>query len=982
MKQKLLLLIFFTAEIGSAGAQGVLYKKTDTVSAAGTAAQQAEQAAPADTIGFVPYNALMRNSSGAVSLIPARDAEISPYADINQALIGKATGVEVRIPSAEPGKRNAAFIRGLSSLMLDNADVMNGQPTYVVDGIPLILDHPFAYDIQRFGVNRLGTEINLLSFLNINDIQSIEVLKDFEATAKYGPLAANGVVNITTYGPRAGKLRVSVNSYVGYALSPDISTTNAAYERDFRLPFYQQYASTGQWQNFPAYLADSTRPEYYGAADWDDLYYRNAWSDGIQAAISGGGRLANFRFSIGQLSDQGVADGTGMNRYNVNFGINIMPVKDLLITTRISAATINRTRNHFLRDRISDEDYVIDLETPPSPNKAILQQYYDYLADGIDDNKDNTIQVMANAQYTFSDKWKLNSRFGIDYVQNFRDLFIPSTLGDGNNFASNFQGLNKRLVWDNSLEYHEDIRDAHHFGVTLGMYTQWDKWSYNYGKAYKGKSDYIKVYEQFNNSNNYQLTANYKDILQSNLASFYANLDYNFKEKYFLSFYLREDGSSDIPAENKWLFSPTVSAAWELSHEKFLSLPSWVNKLNLRASWGLVGKRLPYDYYNAGPVYDVNIGWNGTPNVSTYDAYPVLNASYGLGYITEGIQWPVVEQGNIGLQAGFFDKRLRLQVDFYAKTYRDLLLKVPVMEEHGYTGVVKNGMDIRNRGYEVSLEGDILQKKDFQWTAGFSAYANSNTLMALPGGAHDITIGDRHLVVGKPVDDYWVLVNDGIYRSDEDVPVDPATKEKMSYQGLALRAGDPRWRDLNGDYVIDERDRVLKGSLSPDIAGSFTQTFQYRNMTLGFLFNYAFGREVINQALADRFDFANREGADDLTGVKEVTYWQQREEDYESIPQYNPWSPVQPYQANQTLFLQDASFIKLRTVSFSYDFRGKWMKKAGIERFRLYATADNLWTRTPYKGGDPEAVSYFGYDEGDYNWGFPKRFVLGFNFRF
>lgn len=940
-----------------------------------------------DTIGFFPNNELYIKKRGAISKVGVRSLKRVPYSDINQMLAGRTTGVRVTIPTAEQGKRNGALIRGYSNLLLNNGDVMTAQPTYLLNGMPILLDHPFAFDIQRFDVNRLGTENNLLSLINQQDIKSITVLKDFEASAKYGPLAAGGVVNIETFGPRSGSLQVDVNAHMSYSPAPEVQTVSGAYVRDFLNPFYQKYAKIQELQNFPAYLADSARSEYYGPATWDDLYFRNTWSDGIQAAISGGSRLANFRFSVGQTSYQGVRDETGFKRYTVNFGINIMPVHNLLITTYLSAATMSRNRNRFIRDRIVDEDYVLNLESPLSPNSTYLDKYYFNLQQSIDNNKNNNINVLANVQYSLSKYLKVNSRMAINYTQNFRDLFIPSTVNDGNNFSSNFDGFNKSMVWDNSVNFDRVYKRKHHITAALGMYTEWDKWDYKYGKAYKGKSDYIKIYQPGDDdnhestSNNFRLTANAIDRLQSNLASFYGSLQYKFDGRYEIGGYLRRDGSSNIPSKNRWLISPTVNAAWILSSEKWLKNSS-LSLLKLRASMGRVAKQLAYDYYKAGPIYNVEIGWNGNPNLSTYDAFPVLNGSYELGYVSDDIQWPYVDQLNLGADIGFLKDRVTISVDMYNKVFKNLLLKMPVMEEKGYTGVVKNGLEIDNKGIEVTIDAKIIDRSKFGWEASIGASTNKNKLGALPNNYQEIIIGDRYFKVGQPVDGYWLLQNKGIYTDESQIPVDPATHQKQSYQGLPIDAGDPKWEDMNGDYIIDDKDRVLKGSPSPDVLGFFKNNLRYRKISLEFLFNYSFGAELMDEGQAATFDFANRDGSDNLEGVKEINFWQIHKGNYSEIPLYNPWSTVNPYQVNQDLFLKDASFIKLRSVTLSYHFSPKSLQKYGIKNFDVYTSAQNLWMWSPFKGGDPQAVSYFGYNQGYYNWSYPKTFTLGFNIKF
>lgn len=972
-------------------AQKVTYHSKDTTSEGGDSAKIAGMytLGSRDSVGYFPYAELYLKHTGAISSVDMAGVRDLPYTSVNQMLAARATGVDVRIPSDEPAKRNSVFIRGTSSLLLNNSDIFYAQPTYVVDGIPLIMDHPFAYDIQRFDFNRLGTEADLLSFLNVNDIQSIEVLKDFAASAKYGPNAANGIINITTKGPRTGEMIVSVNSYLGYSLRPHPHVINAQWERNFRLPFYQKYANTQDYENFPKYLGDSTQPNYFGPANWDDIYYQNGLSDGIQAGVSGGTQLATFRFSLGKAGQQGVADRTGMNRYDVNFGINIIPYRNLILTTYVQAATMTRDRNHSIQSRIGDEDYVLNLETPPSPNKSIFKQYYDDLGNGIDKNKNNSVRLLANLRYQFlNDHLVFNSRFGIDYGQNFRSLFIPSTLSDGNNFVSDFDGLNRLLVLDNSLAYTTTFSENNHISVTFGQYDQWMKWRYDYGRAYKGSNDYIKIYAPGDDanhqgvSNNLRLQSNFKDYTSANLASFYGNVDYNYQGKYFLSLYLREDGSSNVSTTNRWLFSPTISGSWRASQEDFLKGSHLISSLNVRASWGKVGRMIMDEYYKDGPIYNVDVGWDGTPDIATYDAFPALNASFGTGYIPNGVSWPYVTQYDAGVDVGVFKDRLRVSLDAYSKVDHNQLLKIPTMEEQGYTGIIENGLKVNNYGFEADVNADIIRGSKFQWSSGLSVYTNQNKLLALPGGLQNMILDNRRFLVGKPTDRYWVLVNQGIYQSDNDVPKNPATGKPMTYEGIPLKAGDPKWKDLNGDYVINDQDREMKGRLSPALTGGFSNQFSYKGFELNVLVAYALDRKVINQALADRFNFVNREGVDDPSGIKEVTFWAIVPGDYQKIPEYNPWSDVSPYQANQTLFLEDASYLKIRSVTLAYNLHGKWMQRAGINQFRIYATGNNLYTWTDYTGGDPEAIDYFGYDQGFYNWPAPIEFTVGFNFQF
>ncbi len=640
-KKQVFLLALLMMGTGAAAQKKVFNKADSSKSASSDATERLKQlpVSVLDTAGYIRNTDMMLRNRGAISSPDLDQARKLPYFGVNALLSGRVAGVDVRTPTAEPGKRNALFIRGASGLLLKNGDIFAAQPLYVIDGMPIQYDHAFAYDIQRFDFNRIGSEIDPLSYIDPNDIRSIEVLKDAAATAKYGPAASAGVIQISTKGPRTGELRVEVDGYAGMSLKPSLKVINGRWERDFRLPFYDKYATAEQYRSFPAYLADSTNAQYYGAADWDEAYYRNGWMTGLHAGVSGGSRLASFRFGVGQAS-QKAQDNTMARRYNVHFGINISPVKRLDWSTYLSAAMVNRERNQSLRDRMGDQDYILNLDRPPSPNKSLLEAYYGYLENGIDRNRNNNVRALNNLTYTFTPYLKFNSRFSIDYSQNFRDLFVPSTVSDGNNFASNFDGLQTRMTFDNSLEFSRYFGKKHQLTITAGQFNQWDRWRYMYGKGYRGKSDYIKIYDPSeagnpdNGSHNLRLTANFKDRIRAALASFYGNFAYDYDGKYSVMVYLRQDGSSNVQEDNRWKLFPTVAASWNVKNENFLKTSRTFSTLRLRGSAGRIGKVFSLDYYKDGPVYNVEIGWEGTPNLSTYNAFPYLTPRMN------SVMWP------------------------------------------------------------------------------------------------------------------------------------------------------------------------------------------------------------------------------------------------------------------------------------------------------------------------------------------------------
>jgi hypothetical protein len=326
-------------------------------------------------------------------------------------------------------------------------------------------------------------------------------------------------------------------------------------------------------------------------------------------------------------------------------------------------------------------------------------------------------------------------------------------------------------------------------------------------------------------------------------------------------------------------------------------------------------------------------------------------------------------------------------VDFYDKVDHNMLFKVPEGQEYGYSGIYRNGLKVRNAGVDVSLRADVLPASSkLRWYPAFNFNYNKNQLLALPDGLQQVVIGSgvsaRMLKVGHPIDQFWLLKNHGIYNREKDIPVNPQTQEKMTYKGTPIEAGDPVWEDVNGDYTINDQDRVMTGDYLPKVSGGFSSDFAYRNFTLGFSFYYTIGRQVLNQDVANHLDFVNKEGEISMDAIKEITFWS-KTADYSRYPMYNPWSKVEGYQLDQDLFLENGSFLKLRSVSLQYDFTGAkwWHKTSIIHGFKIYATAENLFTVTPYSGRDPELVYYNGVDNG-YGLPIPKTYTIGVKMNF
>ncbi|HVW61660.1 MAG TPA: SusC/RagA family TonB-linked outer membrane protein, partial [Puia sp.] len=923
----------------------------------------------------------MNRSTDALTLFPS--------ASLQQSTKGQFAGLYVQEPSGEPGSVQNMFVRGAPMPLLSRKELYQSQPLVVLDGIPLVDEHPFAFDIQQYDFNRIGPATNIYGSIDMNNIASIEVLKDLSATMAYGPRAVNGVIVLRSKAATTQR-SISFNSYVGVAEKPHVATTNAKFENAFRQRFYDLYTTNGRYsgdEQYPIYLSDSLNNVYSGPSDWNDLYYRNAVVYGINLGISGGNDRANFRFSLGDLKSKGVADQTGLDRYSVMFGINMKPVRWLLFSAMINGNMMDRQRNRNMRDRFAQMNYFPDLSAPLPPGKEYYRQYLTQFDKSFDKNKTNLIQGYAKLALDLG-KVNMSSTFNIDYNEGYRDIFYARTLLQGTSYASNYYGFNQRVQWINTASYDVYLHTVNKLHVEFSQSVQWDTYKYNNAYAYKGANDFIKINlldsdpkKDGNDNPNYlnpvafprELTYRFLDKTGDVLASFYGTADYTFRNKYTVSASLRSDGSSNAQPTSRWFLSPVLAAAWDLRQE-FFQKNKTIDDLVLRASAGRLGRLHAYDNYAQGPQYTASTGYTGNPTVPGYNAFSVLTRPYSFGWVGYGIPWGYSDQVNVGVDAVLLRNRLHVSLDLYKKIEKDLLIGIPAFAEYGYKQSIEPGMSVSNTGLDLTVRAEVLAKKTFSWSAGINMNYNRNNLRALPGGLKETIIGSRLLQVGKPVDQYWLFVNQGIYTADNQVPVKGG--QTLKYNGIALRAGDPRWTDVNGDNILDNNDKVLKGHSLPVVSGGMDHTFKYGGWTLSLDFYYALGRKVMHQEMANKFDFVNRESNLNMNSVKEITFWEDRG-DFSKYPLYNPWSTVIPYRIDQDLFLENASFLKLRSLVLGYDL-SKYLAKKGLKTNRLfvYASVHNVFTITPYTGVDPELVGYDGYDTG-YGQPIPRIYTLG-----
>lgn len=915
----------------------------------------------------------------------------SNFISVQQYLKGNIQGVYVQENNGEPGVMQSALIRGLSSPVFSNKDMSGVQPVVYLNGIPLLTNDSYVYGIKSTDVNPIGSGTNILAGLNLNDIESIEVVKDAAELAKLGPLAANGAILIKMKDGYYGGSNVFVRASGGMSVPPGkVKMTNAANDREFRMQFADQCINAEQSSAYlnkmPVWMKDMRDPNFYGEPDWADDYYSIAPLYNFNASIGGGGTNSNYIFMAGYTGNKGVADETNFSKFVANFALNMTLIDKLGVSCLINGSRIDRKGNKNMRDRYAEIEYMPDFSAPLSPTSSIYRSYLDYYKEY---NKNDNLNHMVNGYLGVHYDWKglyVDTRLLLDYNTNVRHVFWPSDLMESVSFVSDYSGYNRRLSWNSTVSYQLKLQNAHKFDFEFQEIIQKDMQHYNYAKGYDGKDDTKSTTK----SGGFQYIHRFVDKMQSGLMSSLLSINYRYKDILGVKALFRYDGTSNVQKDSRWLFTPAFSIDWNLKKHFFMNndvLSDW----SMRASWARIGRILDNNRFAAGPQFTgEELSISGKPVVSSYYGYATVARPYNSGWIGYRIGWPYSDKWNVGTSISLFKNRLNLNLEYYNNTDCDLITSIPVAQEYGYKYQYMNGMKIRNSGIELNLSGKIFDNlKGFSWESSLGMAYNYNELLKLPNGMNELVVGNRKLKVGHSIDEFWVYRNEGIYASSEEVP--SVNGKKLSMNSIPFSKNDPKWKDVNNDNVIDEEDKVLKGHILPPLTGNFMNQFKYGRFDLGIDMFFAFGHNALNYRSSQRYNFMALEGTSSLESIREIFFWQNTN-DKNDYPLYNQMSGLNPYLAEQDLFMERLWYLKLRSLTLGYTMpiakkarvgegQKKKTSKNTLKDIYFYVTGNNLFTITDFSGSDPELVDYDGYYRG-YGQPLSRSIVVGLRFNF
>ena len=910
----------------------------------------------------VGYGTQERGSiTGAISSVNGAELVRQPVADVTQAIQGKVSGVTITSNGGAPGGAagTSVRIRGITS-------AGNNNPLYVIDGFPL----PDG-----------GATENQLNAISPNDIETIDILKDASATAIYGVRAANGVVIITTKRGKAGKTNINFDSYLGsQSVTRKLDLLNA-----------EQYAVINNESRIAAGLpivVDKLRdPAALGAGtNWQDLLFRRARIQNYSLSATGGSEKARFALSGTYFQQDGTIVGSKFERFTVRANGDVQVNNILKIGTSIQLTHLN--------DRqvtTNDGSYgtVQQLLRIPATVPAYRPDGYWYQPNGSSDNftEENPLATAQRTNQGFTRNRALSTIFaelepikglrfrtnaGFDFIfDNFHSFAPAGPVLEGYTQRYLIAGASATSTYqpsyliENTATYDHLFADKHQVTFLLGQSAQ----EFNYSNVEAYRTGYLRNDLQVINSGpiNTQLANAGAINPPQRLASYFGRLNYEFAGKYIFQATARYDGSSVFPPGNKFGFFPGVSAGWRISEEDFLKDSRVVSNLKLRAGYGKVGNPL-----NAGRfsyLYAIDFG-------ITYPFGPdgtILTGGAPTRLANPNLRWENNNQTNVGLDMGFLQNRIEASIDLYNRNSPNLIAPVPVSYVSGtFQNVNTNAASAYNRGIDFSLTTHNFEGagRALTWTTTLNVSAYKTKLEALGAGLpyngpNELSgTGIVRYDAGYAFGSFYGWVADGLFQTQEAINAVNATAVEKNgpnsvYQSGAA-PGDIRFKDLNGDGVINADDRTFIGNPNPNFTFGVTNTLNYKNFDLSFFIQGVQGNDVynLNRFLTESALYGSFSGStrvlDRWTGPNTSN----------DVPRAVDSDPNTNLRVS-THFIEDGSYVRLKNLTFGYTLPRTLMSRITATQLRVYFTAQNLLTLTKYTGYDPE-VSSTGIDRGIY----------------
>lgn len=961
-----------------------------------------------------------REATGSVSVVKGDDFKGIPSSNLANLLQGRVAGMDVTNISGAPGSGGTAVtIRGFNSLSVEQGRRFSN-PLWVVDGVPL----------NSFTSPVTGT--NLLSDLNPDMIESVQILKDASSAAIYGSRAANGVIIVTTKkGSKNKSTSFSVNFSQTWSVLPELPTvTVGRLERNFRLSqirnthaaywdersgtykypqsYKEQYdhregSFDGNWHpvvngasDYGSALQDSLNSFYNQATNFFPAYYRMGKVTNANMQAYGGGEKFSYGLGLGYYKETGILKGTGYDRVDLNTSMNVNPAERFNVDVRLNASLAGRMRGVKMGSLSSSQDIETVPGNPymmsslqPGEGSAVWEQALDQYEGIKERNRSVRLRPNIRVAYEILKGLSFSASLSADYSIERRNYFEPARLSAfGYSNSVGETAVNLMMLNEDILTYTKSIREVHNFSAVAGFSYQYDQSEYNGGSAKNSPSDKIEYAPpglpdlaqqgSFGFTETVAMKSYQSDMQEKKLISYFARLEYNFMKRYLVSLSYRRDGSSTFGADNKWGNFPSVAAGWTFSEENFMQGFGWLDFGKFRASWGRSGMHF-YQNYLALGIMEVDN--------SSYLGNGVLTPVWSDGLFNPDLSWEKTDQYDFGLDLDLLDYRLGMTLDYYYRYTTDMLYPVPIPGNYnGYQQQWRNTAAISNEGLEFLVKYEIFRDKDVYWKISVNAAKNWNKFRKSYDGrdlAYSSEVGQN--VIGKPLNGIMGYVTEGYYQNQNEVPLVDKADGSVGYQyagGPAsyFRAGDYKMVDVNGDGEIGIKDVVNLGSALPVVSGGIVNEVQWKGFDLNMLWSYQIGRHILNPTVIKALDPSNDYQAFvfDLPGT---SFWQRAGDNTDYFANRYGGQGLQWVTAVDR-YVQKVNWIKLKTLSVGYTIPKTITRQWGIQELRFFASGENLWTITNYKGIDPETVDLrTGIDSG-VSYPLARRITLGLTLKF
>jgi TonB-linked SusC/RagA family outer membrane protein len=899
----------------------------------------------------------------SVASVGAAQIARQPVAGFDQALQGQAPGVQVTAPTGAPGAGINVRIRGNASLSL------NGSPLYVIDGVPVLPDYQQELTTGNQRLNPLNT-------INPNDIESIDVLKDGAAAAIYGVRAANGVVVITTKRGKVGQAQVGLSMYYGKQyLRKKLDLLNSQqFARQYNETITNYNAQQTDPKNIVAIpFADPNNPGPYNT-DWQDEVYRPAAIQNYQLSVSGGTEKTRYYVAGGYFKQDGININSGFDRFN--FKVNF----DQEVSSRFRMGiNLNTSRSHTngsVRSELGagssgtvigalTQIPTIPVYNPDGVTYAVnsFATNFDNPVGNLRESNNNAIvyQAIGNlfGELDILKNLKLRSSIGLDFrtqtentfvSRNYPSLALPGV--DPSQRGSARTATNQQVIWllENTLTYNPNLGDKSHLTLLAGQSMQAsDRFTSGAGtRSFASNAvPYLGAGAIANG-----IPSSYAD--QWALLSFFSRAIYDYDQRYLATVSFRADASSRFSSANRFGYFPAVALGWRVSKESFFPQTRAISDLKLRASFGANGNQEIYTYQRFAR-YATGYNYQGTGSA--------IVGGISQSDIGNEVKWETTYQYNGGIDLAMFNNRLTFTFDIYDKRTKDLLNSVPIPQSSGAQtlSILQNLGSIDNRGIEIGVVTRNVdgQNGGFSWSTNFNVSGNRNKIVDLGMQTSDAGVQSPRVILptdnpntiqqaGVPLGVFYGYVADGIIQTQDQLNALNAGSPTKIYQAAKTAPGDIKFKDLNGDGVINTSDRTIIGNPNPKAIAGITNNFSYKGLDLSIFFQGSFGNDIYNQTRTVT------EGQTDPLNqsVAVLNHWTPTNTDT-NIPR-----PVRsdPNGNNRlsTRFIEDGSYVRLKNITLGYTVPTVLSNHAAIKSLRVYATTQNLVTWTKYSGYDPE----------------------------